>query len=197
MVDRHHPGKAPTAVLAALAAGACRTIAELEAELDLTRRQVSDAASCLLRRDYLARSAVGCYFLTDEGIAAAERGEVISSGPKGPHPGVREQTNTFRERVWRSMRIRGRFTVPDLLADAATPEDRQPEDNVRRYLRALRDAGYVVEFVRRAEGVAPSSNGHKRWMLSRNTGPRAPVMMSKKRALRDFNTGEDVPCNRA
>lgn len=196
MVDRHHPGKAPTALLAALSDGACRTIAELEAELDLTRRQVSDAASCLLRRDYLERMVAGCYQLTAEGRDAAANGEIITSGPKGPHSGVREQSNTLRERVWRSMRIRGRFTVQDLLADAANGDDLRPDDNVRRYLRALRDAGYVVEFVRRADGVAPTSNGHKRWMLSRNTGPKAPTLLSKKRALRDLNTGEDVPCSR-
>ncbi|MDF2141220.1 hypothetical protein [Paenirhodobacter sp. CAU 1674] len=195
MVDRHHPGQAPTAVLNALAAGACRTIEDLGRALDLTARQVSDAASCLIRRDYLERMAAGCYQLTPAGIEAAARGEIIKSGPKAPSGRVREQPNTLRERAWRSMRMRRRFTVLDLVADAATASDGNPTDNLQRYLRALRRAGFVVEFARRAEASAPTSNGYKRWMLSRDTGPRAPVVLSKVRAVHDFNTGEDVPCN--
>jgi len=197
MVDRHHPGKAPTALLNILADGSCRTIDQLEVDLDLTRRQVSDAASCLLRRDYLDRMAAGCYQLSEAGIAAAAAGEVIKSGPRGPHSGIREFRNTLRERAWRSMRLRGRFTIPDLVADAATEDDSDPVGNIGRYLRALRGAGYVIELPRRAEGSAMTSNGFKRWILSRDTGPKAPSVRSKVNAIHDFNTGEDVPCKRA
>ena len=41
MVDRHHPGKAPTALLQMLADGSCLTTEEVEARIDLTRRQIS------------------------------------------------------------------------------------------------------------------------------------------------------------
>lgn len=41
MVDRHHPGKAPTALLQMLADGGCLTTEEVEARIDLTRRQIS------------------------------------------------------------------------------------------------------------------------------------------------------------
>ncbi|MGD9863055.1 MAG: hypothetical protein AB7S99_07575 [Pseudodonghicola sp.] len=197
MVDRHHPGKAPTALLNTLADGSCRTIDQLETELDLTRRQVSDAASCLLRRNYLMRMAVGCYQLTDAGITAAVSGEVIKSGPTRPHFGVKKVRNTLQERAWRSMRMRRRFTIMDIVEDAATEEDGKPADTIGRYLRALRDAGYVRELPRRAEGSAITSNGFKRWMLSRDTGPKAPSVRSKVKAIHDFNTGEDVPCKRA
>lgn len=197
MVDRHHPGKAPTALLQALSDGSCRTIADLERDLNLTRRQVSDAASLLLRRDYLLRMAAGCYQLSEAGKCAAEAGEVIKSGPKGQIGKVREAQNTLRERAWRSMRLRLRFTVPDLIADAATSDDRNPEANLQRYLRILRTAGYVVELPRRAEGTAMTSNGYKRWMLARNTGPRAPVALSKANAIHDFNIGKDAPCSRS
>ncbi len=197
MVDRHHPGKAPTALLTILADGSCRTIVELEKTLDLTRRQVSDAAAKLLRRDYLMRMEVGCYKLTEAGIAAASRGEVIKSGPRGKRNAPAVFQNTFRQRAWLSMRTRGRFTVADIVCDAATEGDREPEDNARRYLGVLVRAGYVIEFKRRAAGTAPTSNGFKIFALARNTGRLAPVYRAERKVLRDLNLGEDVPCSRA
>lgn len=194
MVDHHHPGKAPGALLQALSDGSCRTIADLADALDLTRRQVSDAAACLLRRDYLMRMSAGCYRLTDEGAAAAATGEVITSGPKGPRDRVRIAPHSLRARAWRAMRVRRRFTLHDLISDAATAADRAPDDNIGRYLRVLRASGYLAELPNRARGTPPTSNGFKRWMLVRDTGPLAPVVLSKIAAVHDRNTGEDVPC---
>lgn len=196
MVDRHHPGKAPTALLQVLSRGVCLTIAELEAELDLTRRQISDAASCLLRRDYLMRMEVGCYQLTETGLAAANSGEVITSGPRGPHYGVRRVKNTLRERAWRSMRFQRRFTIPDIVSSAAIETDGNPHASIARYLRVLRDAGYVKPSTRRVDRIAETSNGFKVWILIRDTGRLAPVVLSKSNAVRDLNLGEDVPCTR-
>jgi len=197
MVDRHHPGKAPTAVLAALGDGSCRTIADLETALDLTARQVSDAAANLLRRDYLMRMEVGCYKLTDEGIAAAQRGEVITSGPRGKRNSCTVFQNTFRQRAWLSMRTRGRFTLADLVCDAATEHDRDPLENARRYVAVLVQAGYVLELPRRKAGTAPTSNGYKLFALAQNTGRAAPIYSAERRVLHDPNRREDVPCKRA
>lgn len=197
MVDRHHPGKAPTALLHRLASRDCMTIGELVAELDLTKRQVSDAAAGLLRRGYLQRMGIGCYQLTDAGMAAAAAGEVVTSGRTGPRDKVPEVRNTLRQRAWRAMRIRRQFTVPDLVMDAATSADGNASDNLQRYLRLLRSAGYIAPHPRRAPGAALTSNGFKRWILIRNTGPRAPAALSKIRAVHDFNTGEDFPCTSA
>lgn len=194
MVDRHHPGKAPTALLQRLSDGACLTVNQLAEDLDLTNRQVADAAACLHRRGYLERMAIGCYQLTEVGIVAGQAGETITSGPKGPHAGARSVRNTLRERAWRAMRIRKRFTVADLVADAGTAKDANPTGNLQRYLQFLRAAGYVKDLPRRSSGTALTSNGFKRWMLIRDTGPRAPSVRSKKHAIHDFNTGEDVPC---
>lgn len=194
MVDRHHPGKAPTAVLTKLASGQCLTIDQLAVELDLTHRQVSDAAAKLFKRDYLERKAVGCYQLTDAGEAAAITGEIITSGPRGPIEKTRFKRNTFRHRAWIAMRIRRRFTVPDLIADASKVSDGNPADNLQRYLRGLKKVGYVAELPNREEGTAITSNGFKRWMLLRDTGPKAPVILKEPRGIHDFNLGKDVPC---
>lgn len=195
MVDRHHPGKAPTALLQLLAPDRCLTTAEVAEELDLTRRQISDAAACLFRRDYLMWMGAGRYKLSEAGAAAAQAGEVITSGPKGPGGKTKEHRNTLRQRAWRSMRMRRRFTVPDLVVDAATPGDGKPEENIQRYVRGLKAAGYVRDLPRRAEATAPTSNGHKRWILVRDTGPRAPVALSKVKGFRDHNLEEDVLCD--
>lgn len=194
MVDRHHPGKAPTALLQILSDGSCRTIDQLEVQLDLTRRQVSDAAACLLRRDYLLRMGTGCYQLSAAGIAAVAAGEIIRSGPRKPHGVARTTRDSLRGRAWRSMRIRQWFTVPDLVTDAARAEDRNPSDNLHRYLRALQQAGYVKVAARRAKGVALTSNGFKHFVLVQNTGPLAPIPRSKSAAIHDPNIGKDVPC---
>lgn len=195
MGDRHHPGKAPTALLQRLAGGNCLTIDNLAGNMDLTKRQVSDAAAKLLRRGYLERMAVGCYQLTPAGFAAAAAGEVIRPGPRGPHTRVREVRDTLRQRAWTSMRMQRLFTIPDLLLEAARPEDGDPKDNLQRYLLRLCRAGYVAVSPRRAPGTAPTSNGHHRYLLKRDTGSRAPAVMSKVDGIHDFNTGEVVLCS--
>lgn len=194
MVDRHHPGKAPTALLQALSDGTCQTIDQLEVRLDLTRRQVSNAAACLLRRDYLMRMGTGCYQLTEAGRAAVASGEVIKSGPRGPRSKAPRIKNTFRERAWRSMRMRHWFTVSDLIVDAARAEDISPKVNLCRYLSALRAAGYVRVAARRVKGTAMTSNGFMQFVLAKNTGPLPPIVRSKMAAIYDQNLGVDVPC---
>lgn len=194
MVDRHHPGKAPTALLQKLSGGLCLTIEQLAEDLDLTKRQVSDAAAKLLRRNYLERMAIGCYQLTPEGLAAAAAGEVIRSGPRGPRDKVREVSDTFRQRAWSSMRMQRLFTVPDIVLEASRPTDGNPADNLHRYLKALARAGYVKVSPNRVSAPAPTSNGYMRFLLQRDTGPRAPVVLSKQPGIHDFNTGEDVLC---
>jgi len=195
MVDRHHPGLAPTALLKTLGTGLCLTIDQLAETLDLTNRQVSDAAAKLLRRNYLERMAIGCYQLTPQGLTAAAAGEVIKSGPKGPRQKVQEYRDTFRQRAWSSMRMQRLFTVPDIVLEASRPSDGNPADNLHRYLQALSRVGYVKASPHRVAATAPTSNGHKRFLLQRDTGPRAPVVLSKIPGIHDFNTGEDVLCS--
>lgn len=197
MVDRHHPGKAPTALLQMLADGSCLTTEEVEARIDLTRRQISNAAACLHRRSYLLWLGPGRYQLSDAGKAAAAAGEVIRSGPTGPRNLVRVVKGTLRERAWRSMRGRRQFTLHDLIVDSATADDKAPENNLHRYVRRLAAAGYLIALPRRAPGIATTSNGFKIWQLVKDTGPLSPVVLSKVSAIHDRNTGEDVPCSKS
>ena len=95
------PGTAPNMLLQALKTGNCLTVGQLIECQDLTRRQVSNAATLLLRRNYLERMGAGCYQLTPSGRVAAEAGEEITSGPKGPTGKVPQHRDTFRERALR------------------------------------------------------------------------------------------------
>lgn len=196
MDARLEPGEIPSTILHCLADGACRTIDELDEMLDLSRRQISDGAAKLVLRDYLERVETGCYQLTPVGIAAAQAGEIISSGPWRPDTARARKPwrDTFRRRLWSAMRMGGVFTIADLVMAAAQPHDVSPDSNTARYLRQLVLAGYVEELRSRKSGSKLTSNGFKRYRLVKNTGPLAPVFSAKRKALHDYNTREDVPC---
>ncbi len=188
------PGELAQALLPELATGGRQNTATLSDALNASRRQVSDAAALLARRELLCRPATGVYQLTKAGHSAAVEGISLTSGPKAPHGKVHVHQDTFRERAWRSMRIRRRFTIGDVVADAARESEKDAHNNAARYVGILRKAGYLRELPRRWPGTAPGSNGFKVFSLIQNTGPRAPVWRQARSVLHDFNTGEDVPC---
>ncbi|WP_323041550.1 hypothetical protein [Gemmobacter sp.] len=194
MLDTTKPGAAPTALLMHLQAGACLTVDQVVAELGISRRQAMDAAAKLLRRNYLMKMAVGCFQLTDAGIAAAAAGEVITSGPVGKTGAVPVHKDTFRQRAWNSIRFNRRFTIGQIVRAAAREDEKNARENARKYIAQLCKAGILRELPQRAPGTAPESNGFKRFMLVRDIGRRAPVFRTEAAAVRDPNTGEDIPC---
>ncbi|EFO32468.1 conserved hypothetical protein [Roseibium sp. TrichSKD4] len=186
------PGTVPTTLLNALADGSCRTMDELDGCVDLTRRQISDGAGSLIMRGLLERVEVGCYRLTPNGQQAAMEGRIISSGPYRPDRGRcrAAQPNTLRQRAWNAMRMSGAFTIGDLVMAAACGVEKDPEGNLRRYLKALVNAGYLVELPVRAASSKLTSNGFKRFRLVRDTGPVAPVWRHRSKGLFDHNLGD-------
>lgn len=194
MAKRVQQGKAATDILSLLADGRANTIAQLVAALEMNHRQVTNGAAKLLQRGYLMRMPDGVLQLSAEGLVAAAAGESIKGSPQTKVRGIRD---TFRDRAWRAMRIRRRFTVGDIVSDAGRDGDGQPEDNARRYISRLKQAGYIGELPKRRTGTALSSNGFKQFVLLKNTGPRAPIWRSEANTIHDFNTGEDIPCGRA
>ncbi|MFK4060287.1 hypothetical protein [Brucella anthropi] len=195
------PGEVSTMLLQHLRNGTCQTIDQLEAELPLTRRQISNGAAALIGRDYMDRVEAGCYCLTVSGLAAAERGEAITSGPKGGPltcKSRRRLRSTFRQRAWTAMRMSGAFSVSDLVI-AAAKDDKDPENNLLDYLWALRLVGYVASLPSARNGIRKNSKSAKRFRLLKDTGPVAPEWRKQKRAVWDFNLGalvEEVPCVR-
>lgn len=195
-MDTSAPGAVATALLAVLRDGKDHPTAALAEHLQLQRRQVADAVSKLARRGYVSRPATGSCMITDAGRQALDAGVRITSGPTGPTGARRLLRDTFRQRAWTAMRVRRVFTIGEIVADAARHDAEAERDNARRYIAALRDAGYLAEIPRRISGTALTSNGYKQFRLLRNTGPRAPVVSIERGCVHDPNSGEDIPCPR-
>jgi len=174
----------------------CKTITVLAAELELTNRQISDAASALIQKNLLERVELGCFQLSAAGRAAAARSESITSGPNGPHSAPRSaQRNTLRQRAWAAMRIQRRFTVQDILTAATTGEEVRAQNNLQRYFKVLCSAGVLRRLPKRQPGSAPSSNGFVQYTLVRDLGHIAPSHRMKARTLFDHNSGAEVQLN--
>jgi DNA-binding Lrp family transcriptional regulator len=151
--------------------------------LNASKRQVSDAAALLARKGLLKRPDAGVYELTRAGRS------VSIEGVKVP-----VHRDTFRERAWRSMRIRRHFTIGDIVSDAARETEKDARNNATRYVWILRRAGYVRAMPHRQQGTALTSNGFKVFALVQDTGPRAPIWRQAQAVLHDFNLGEDIAC---
>lgn len=135
----------------------------------------------------------GRYRLTKEGRAFLEAGKPLTSGPRGPQPGKRYFSGTLRERVWRAIRIKRKFSALEILPLAARGEERDAESNVGKYLRALARSGFLVIMKGRERGPAPTSPGYLRYLLVRDTGPQAPRWLPRRGCVYDPNTEEEHP----
>lgn len=101
-------------------------------------------------------------------------------GPKGPHGKPHVVQGTLRQKAWRAMQIKGKFTLADLVRNALAEDGaaKDPRNNLGRYVKALCRVGVLAEMKRRATPTSPTSNGEKRWMLVRDLGRQAPVVRS-------------------
>lgn len=186
------------AILQTLESGDCLTVDTIGERTAISNRKVAKAAGKLIARGFVERIERGCYQLTEDGQTFVASGVDIISGPQKAHTGQKAPVaNTLRQRAWTVMRMSGAFTIGDLQIAAASGDERDAVGNLRRYLKALTAAGYVMEMPVRAAGTKLTSNGFKRWRLLKDTGPLAPVVSAKVSGLIDHNfgkPGEVVPC---
>lgn len=190
-------GELHTAVLNALKDGECQPVSRLAQVLEGDKKRISKAASVLVQKGLLKRVSKGLYQLTAAGLQVAVEGRRVETRQGRPSGPARPRNNTFRQRAWLSMRIRGRFTIGDIVADAGRGNEEQDYGNAMRFVRQLNLAGIVGEMKSRQKGSAIGSNGHKRFILRSNLGPRAPAYRSADKVLHDFNSGKDFPCDQA
>ncbi len=117
---------------------------------------------------------------------------MLKPGPKGPHGKPRVVAGTLREKAWRAMQIKGKFTLTDLCRAALTGEEaaRDPRGNIAHYLRGLARAGIVAAMKTRP--AAAGGGGEKRWLLVRDLGRLAPTLR-RTGAVYDPNAGREVP----
>lgn len=163
-------------LLTLLSEGHDLTPSQGAALLDRARRVVQGALANLARRG-LAVSVCGAYMATPEGMEFIASGREIKRGPTGPSGKPRVVENTLRALAWRAMRIKGKFGLDDLARACLDGSEtaRDPVNNLNRYVSALAACGYLVEMKRRTPGSALTSPGKKRWLLARDTGPKAPI----------------------
>lgn len=175
----------------------CITEARLAELTGHDARSIEASCRKLRKHGLLALTARGCHKLTDAGRAAVEQCARVRSGPRGKWTGVHVQKDTLRTRAWLAMRIKGKFTLDDLVMLAARGDERHAGSNLGKYVRALALAGYVRRLQVREAGIAVTSNGFMRWMLVQNTGPQAPVWRPSRGTVYDPNLHKSVPLARA
>ncbi len=163
-------------LLLQLSRGAKLTPSEAGKMLSRPRRTMQEALSRLVRRG-LAVSMGGRYACAPQGVLFMESGGEIRCGSSAPRKKIRVVEGTVRNKTWRAMRIKGKFSLDDLARAVldGTEAGQDPTDNIRKYAVALQKAGYLIEMKKRITGSSIHSNGSKRWMLARDTGPKAPI----------------------
>lgn len=172
----------------------CITNERLAELTGLKHSQVEHATSKLRQHGFIKVVDQGCYRITQAGISALESETKIRSGPKGTQKNVRIFKNSLRTRVWRAIRIRQSFSIPELAGLVSDGGEKDVTSNINKYLRALESAGYLIKMQKRLRGTAPTSNGFIRWRLDqlKNTGPQAPIWRATRGTVFDPNTEEEI-----
>jgi len=80
---------------------------------------------------------------------------------------AKPRPNAVRRKVWQSMRIMRRFTVPDLCRTSGAKRN-----NVRKFLRRLREHGYAAPF---GTYVSGRTGSFQSWRLVKDAGPDHPL----------------------
>lgn len=159
-------------------------------------RSIENSCMKLRKHGLLVKTERGCHKLTQAGreahAAGASGANQLRSGPKGKHIAARINRGTLRERAWTAMRMKGKFSVGDLVDICMTGTERAIESNLRKYLRALERISYVRQLAVREYGSAPTSNGFVRYQLMVNTGPLAPVWRLAHAKVYDPNTEKSL-----
>lgn len=172
--------------------GMAATARQIASETGYTLEQVWDACETLVDRGLATRPQRGSYAITEAGQNAIASGQEINSGRTGPRgPGIR--TGTFRERLWKVMRIERKNTIGGWLAlILADGEDQaKATENAQKYIRILCLAGYMAKLPGKQQGTALTSNGFNRYLLAVNNGPLAPITR-RGGILYDPNSGESM-----
>jgi hypothetical protein len=174
--------------------GKCLTTAKIAAIAGLDRKRVASRCYQLAARGLAVADHPGCWRLTEQGRVARETGAKIKPGPMGPHNHRRPKKvrPNVRTRTWTALRSLTKATIPDLAQLAKRGDEKAAEDNIRKYITALKSAGYVTVLPRRQAGVLQGSNGYLVYLLVKDTGPRAPVLRARSRRLYDPNTDSEI-----
>ncbi|MDO8931357.1 MAG: hypothetical protein Q7U97_03095 [Rhodocyclaceae bacterium] len=181
------------AIVGKAALDECITEAHLTKATGLTATQVENSCDRLRRHGFLKRTSKGCHQLTPAGREAHEQGLSMRSGPKGPQQyGQRHRDPGMRQRAWNVLRMGKKVTYDDIVMRIVEGEERDAYGNVRKYVRALAQAGYCRPMPQREQPLNEMSNGCIRWMLVSDTGPQAPVVRVSRNVIYDPNLDAEI-----
>lgn len=168
------------------------TLDELAKISPCSRHETVKIMSRLVSKGVVIRLETGVYKLSEYGKSLKSNGlkEIFHSGPQGQYNRNKHSNNTLRSRIWRLIILNKKVSVDEMLPIATDGDEKSPESNIRKYIKALVKSGYLLEMPRRIKGDALTSNGFKQYMLLRETGPKAPIFRNDKKEMFDPNTGE-------
>jgi hypothetical protein len=95
-----------------------------------------------------------------------------------------------REQMWRAMKALRTFDYRELAAAASTERHQVSPDEAQTYCRFLRLGGYLLRESHAKYGTNGTAE-RLRFIRSRNTGPRAPLVTAEK-CVMDGNSGAIV-----
>jgi hypothetical protein len=124
----------------------------------LSEAQVRHAANLAEGVGLIKTTPEGCLKLTEQGLDAFEATKKAGVNAGVPRP---NRMSPARQKIWNAIRLRKKFSVPDL---QMLCED-VSEKSIRNYVRALEVAGFTKRLPRNAPGYAPGSHGFVRYML--------------------------------
>lgn len=170
----------------------CVTEVRLCALTGYSEKQVENACQNLRRHGFIERTGQGCHRLTRAGREALASGYSLRGGPRGPQQsGQRRRDRGMRQRIWNCLRMGKKVTVDDIAMRVVDGSERDPINNISKYLAGLKRAGYVLP-LRRSAPLNLTSNGSLRWMLISDTGPLAPVIRVTRRVVFDPNLEQEI-----
>lgn len=120
---------------------------------------------------------------------ASQQASLPKRRPKGHPVGVK--ASGLREKAWRTLRDKKKFTLNDLLDINATGSEKDAPSNLLKYLARLEQYGVLVRLERRAGDVL-TSPGYVVWCLARDLGWDAPVWRNVEKVLWNPNTNAAV-----
>lgn len=113
-----------------------------------------------------------------------------AEAPRLRRDGTEVNQGQPREQMWRTAKIIKEFSPKDLAINASTEECQVSEIDAKDYCKYLLKAGYIA-VKRPAKSGAAGRQAIYRFLSTRNTGPKAP-MVQRVKAVFDPNLGEVV-----
>jgi len=171
----------------------CVTEAQMVKLARLAPEVVADCCAKLIKAGLLRKTGRGCHQITAAGRAAAAQEEAEAR---------RQSRSELYERVWYVLRNKPTHTaaIPEIVELVAEGGEKCIVERISGYLCALARAGYAMQMPIRERGHTRSGNGHVRWRLLQDTGPRAPVWRrprgkwkARHGSLYDPNTRKELP----